>query len=156
MYGFHMKPNFKDIRLALIFVAIGLFFGLYAYFNINIGVPARMGPGFFPILLSYLLIGLGLLIGASALVSPSSPTTPVPWRGLVSIILAPIFFGLTVRGLGFVPAVAGTVFVTALASREIGLKRATLISGGMTLLCLVVFYFGLKIPVELFGPWLVR
>jgi hypothetical protein len=155
-WTFEMKCSFKDIRLAAIFVAIGLFFGLYAYFNIRIGTPERMGPGFFPIVLSCLLICLGLLIGAKALVSSPSPTAPVPWRGLVSIVLAPIFFGLTVRGLGFVTAVAVTVFITALASKEVGLKRAALTSGGMTLLCLVVFYFGLKIPVELFGPWLVR
>ena len=150
-----MRLNFKDIRLAVIFVAIGLFFGLYAYFNIPIGVPKRMGPGFFPIVLACLLIGLGLLIGVTALVNPPSPTSPVPWRGFVSITLGPIFFGLTVRGLGFLPAVAVTVLITALASKETGLRRAALISGGMTVLCLVVFYFGLKVPVELFGPWLI-
>ena len=38
------------------------------------------------------------------------PIGPIAWRGMLFILPAPIFFGLTVRGLGFVPS----LFLTAL------------------------------------------
>ncbi len=64
-----------------------------------------MGPGYFPLLLAGLLVLLGLVILVQRRRKvPASRSAPVAWRGMLFILPAPIFFGLTVRGLGFVPS----------------------------------------------------
>jgi hypothetical protein len=113
-----------------------------------------MGPGFFPIVLSVLLVALGVLICVRSFGVPASPNAAPSLRGLVLILLAPIFFGLTVRGLGFAPAVAGTVLLSATASRRMSVRQAALIATALTGVCIAIFHYAIGIPVELIGPWL--
>ena len=54
----------------------------------------------------------------------------MPWRGAVLILGALVFFGATIRGLGLVPALFGTAFLSALASRRNPPVAALLIAGG--------------------------
>jgi hypothetical protein len=153
-----MPVNAKDLRVGLLFVAIGLGFGVHAWLGIRIGTPARMGPGFFPVVLSVVLVGLGALIAGRAIgASPSQPgrvAWRVSWRGLALVLAAPVVFGLTIRGLGFVPAVAAAGLIASLASRDTGLARAVLIALGLTALCVAIFIYGVGVPTPLFGPWL--
>jgi hypothetical protein len=150
-----MTLNFKDLRVGALFVAIGLFFGLYAYGKITMGTPARMGPGFFPVALSILLVALGLAICVQALRAAPSAMALVPWRALVLVLAAPVFFGLMIDRLGFAPTVAVTALIAAFASRDTGWRRALVIAAGLTALCVTIFIYGLGIPLRLFGPWLV-
>ena len=70
------------------------------------------------------------------------------------ILPAPIFFGLTVRGLGFVPALFLTALIAAFASRRMGLGMALLLSAALTLFSVAVFSYALGLPFQRFGPWL--
>ncbi len=71
-----------------------------------------MGPGIFPLVLAALLMLLGARRDHPRAGAPrrGEPIGVFAWRGMVFILPAPIVFGLTVRGLGFV----GSVFITAL------------------------------------------
>ena len=71
------------------------------------GTSFRMGPGYFPTILSILMIGLGAVIAVQALWAPTTEHSfgQVPWRGLLLLIGAVLFFGFVVRGLGLAPAV---------------------------------------------------
>ena len=149
-----MTVNFKDLRIGALFVAIGLAFGVHAYFNIAIGSPSRMGPGFFPMILGSALAFLGVLICIKALREAPVAITFAPWRALALVLLAPVFFGLAVDGLGFAPTVGATALIAALASRDNGWRRAAVTAAGLTLLCVAIFIYGLRIPVRLFGTWL--
>ena len=146
--------NAKDLRVGLLFVAIGAFFGIYGYATTAFGSPARMGPGFFPIILSGVLAGLGGLIVIGAFTAGSSARLAVPWRGLALVLLAPIVFGLALRGFGFIVAVFATVTVAALASPRMGIVQALMLAAGLTALCVGIFSYGLGVPVVLVGPWL--
>ena len=46
----------------------------------------------------------------------ASRSARIAWRGMLFILPAPVFFGLTVRGLGFVPAIFLTAFIASFAS----------------------------------------
>jgi hypothetical protein len=151
-----MNVNVKELRVGGFFVLVGLAFGLEAYFKIPIGTPARMGPGFFPILLSIVLTGLGLLICLQTLKPDNAPMNFVSWRGLVLILAAPIVFGFTVRGLGFVPAVTITAALAAMASPRRSLLGVAALSLGLAIFCTVVFIYGAGLPIDLIGPWLHR
>jgi len=116
-----------------------------------------MGPGYFPLALGGILVLLGLLIVGKGFVSGAGAEGRlggVPWRALCLIVLAVLFFGLTVRGLGLVPATAVTALLTALASHRTGILAAVAIAAGLTVLCVLVFLLALQLRLPMFGPWL--
>ena len=56
-----MSGNTQDIGAGVIFIAIGLLFGVGAL-HLELGTALRMGPGYFPLILAGLLVALGLAI----------------------------------------------------------------------------------------------
>src|SRR5687768_16786217 len=108
------KPN---ALCAAIFIGFGALFMVQS-FSLEIGTAFRMGPGYFPLVLSGVLIALGLIILIQALRVQGEPVGAIAWRGMFFILPAPVFFGLTVRGLGFVPALFCTALIAAFASHR--------------------------------------
>ena len=150
------KRAVTDILAGLIFVAFGLAFSI-ASLRYEVGTPLRMGPGYFPLALGGILVLLGLLIVGKRFISGSGDEGrpgSVPWRALFLIVLAVLFFGLTVRGLGLVPATAVTALLTALASSRTSILAAVAIAAGLTALCVLIFVLGLQLQLPLVGPWL--
>jgi Tripartite tricarboxylate transporter TctB family len=150
------KRAVTDILAGLIFVAFGLAFAITSL-RYELGTPLRMGPGYFPLALGGILVFLGLLIVGKGFIASSSAEGrfgSVPWRALLLIVLAVLFFGLTVRGLGLVPATAVTALLAALASSRTGILAALAIAAGLTVLCVLVFVLALQLRLPLFGPWL--
>jgi hypothetical protein len=150
-----MSFNVKDVGAGVIFIAIGLLFGAGAL-NLSIGTALRMGPGYFPLVLSGLLVALGLAIVVYGLGHSATGRLVVPWRGLVPILGAPVVFGLTVRGLGLAPALALVALLSAFGSRRMSVWLAVALTVGLTAFCVLVFSLGLGLPLRLFGPWLNR
>ncbi|MET0941840.1 MAG: tripartite tricarboxylate transporter TctB family protein [Mesorhizobium sp.] len=136
-----------------IFIAVGLIFG-YQSWNLEIGTAFRMGPGYFPLVLSIILILLGIVVFVQATRIAGEPVGPIAWRGMLFILPAPIFFGLTVRGLGFVPSIFLTAMIAAFASSRMRPGMALLLSAGLTLFSVIVFSYALGLPFQRFGPWL--
>lgn len=145
--------NKTDAAAGVLFILVGLVFGAQAL-GMEIGTSLRMGPGYFPLVLAGILVGLGGLILASAFKSVAEEMSAHAWRGMLFILPAPIFFGLTVRGLGFVPSIFFTTLIAALASLKMKLLPALLLSVGVTIFCTLVFSFALGLPFRRFGPWL--
>jgi hypothetical protein len=148
-----MTVDVRDIGAGLIFIVIGVLFGMGSL-ELELGTPLRMGPGYFPLVLAGILVVLGLVILAQGFGHPTAGSLAVPWRGLVLILAAPVIFGLTVRGLGLVPAVMLVVLISAFASRRMSVPLALVLTVALTLFCVLVFSFGLGLPLRLFGPWL--
>ena len=68
-----------------------------------------MGPGYFPAILSWLMVALGAVMAGLAWRAPHQDGAfgAVPWRALVLIVGATLFFGLALRGLGLAAGAAG-------------------------------------------------
>lgn len=145
--------NRADLAAGLVFVAFGFGFGITAL-GLDMGSTLRMGPGYFPMLLSVLLVLLGAAICVNAFRAAHIAVQPYAWRGMVFILGAPVFFGLTVRGLGFVPAIFATTFLAALAGLKLRPLQAVLLAIGVTIFCTLVFSVALGLPFRRFGPWL--
>ena len=147
-----MAWNRDDLTAGLVFLGTGLFFAANTLIDLDIGSAASMGPGFFPLALCIVLtlLGAAILLNARGR-QPDVERQPLNWRPLVFVILAPIAFGLTLRSLGLVPALAITIALAVTASRVIGLVRGTAIVVGMTAFCVAVFYYGLQLPIDLFN-----
>lgn len=137
----------------VLFMLVGLFFAIQSA-NLEIGTAFRMGPGYFPLVLSAILIALGAVIFVSALRNASEPIGAVAWRGMAFILVAPIVFGLLLRGLGFIPSIFITALVAGFASSRMRPLYAAVIAAALTLFTTLVFIRGLGLPFRLFGPWL--
>lgn len=145
--------NKADFAAGLLFVAVGLGFGITAL-GLEMGTALRMGPGFFPMVLAVILVLLGAAIMATAFRSAGEAVGRYAWRGMVFILGAPVFFGLTVRGLGFVPSIFLTTLIAALAGLKLRPVNAVLLSLAVTIFCTLVFSVALGLPFRRFGPWL--
>lgn len=136
-----------------LFVLAGLFFAIQSL-GLEIGTAFRMGPGYFPLVLAVVLIVLGAIIVVQALRIEGEALGPIAWRGMLLILPAPILFGLTVRGLGFVPAIFITAFIASFASARMTVLMAIVLSIALTAFAVAVFSYGLGLPFARFGPWL--
>jgi hypothetical protein len=146
--------SLKDVLSGLIFVGLGLAFGIAAA-GYELGTALRMGPGYFPLVLAGVLGVLGLAIVAKGLLGGErGELGRVPWRATVLILGAFVVFGATVRGLGLAPALFVAAFASALASRSNSPLAALALAASLTLFCLLIFSWGLGVPVPVLGPWL--
>ncbi|MDO5371433.1 tripartite tricarboxylate transporter TctB family protein [Paracoccus sp. (in: a-proteobacteria)] len=142
-----------DVIAGLGLMAVAAFFG-WQTLGLEIGTSLRMGPGYFPMILSGLMFLLGLVIFLQSFGREGQPMGPVAWRGIFFILPAPIFFGLTVRGLGFVPALFITTLIASQASVKMRPLYALVLAVLVTVISTLIFSYGLGLPFRRFGPWL--
>jgi len=149
-----LNASRNDLASGALFVAFGGYFALEAL-KYDFGTPFRMGPGFMPVVLGGILMALGVAVAIKGMGKPDEEASaPWPWRGLVLVLGAIIFFSATIRGLGFIPVVLITAFATAMSSTRNKPLSALVVAVGLCLLCYVIFVVGLGMIVPLFGPWL--
>jgi hypothetical protein len=148
-----MNANTKDVSAGLLFIAIAALFALGTQ-ELDFGTARKLGPGAFPLLLAGALGLLGLVIVVQAFRNPATHQVVIPWRGILLIVVAPVVFGLTVRGLGLVASIALVVAISAFASQRMSARLAVMLTVGLTLFCVLVFRIGLGLPLKLVGPWL--
>ncbi|MET0575283.1 MAG: tripartite tricarboxylate transporter TctB family protein [Mesorhizobium sp.] len=134
------------------FILAGLLFAVQSWV-VELGTWQRIGPGGMSLVLSLLLILLGVVILAAAFRTEGEPVGPIAWRGIVFILLAPIIFGLTVRGAGFVVSVFITALLASFASHKMRPLYAIVLAVLLTVFSTLVFSYGLGLPFERFGPW---
>jgi putative tricarboxylic transport membrane protein len=150
MLGFIKNP--KDFFAGAVFIAISAVFA-YGVLELPVGTAFRMGPGYFPMVLAGLLAVLGFVIMLNGIRGGGESFGTVAWRGLILIILPLIFFGATLKGLGLVPSLAITVFVTTLASHYFNFWVASLNTAVLVISGWLIFIKGLGLPISIFGPW---
>ncbi|MEP9379297.1 tripartite tricarboxylate transporter TctB family protein [Aquabacter sp. CN5-332] len=147
-----MSPS-RQLIAGLLFIAIGVAFG-YGAWGYKMGTALQMGPGYFPFLLSMVLVGLGALAALQGFLEAGIEDLQlVPWSSGLLLLSSVVFFGLTIRGLGMLITLPITVLLAALAGRQTGIGRAVVIAAGLTVLCLAVFTYGLDVPIPLLGRW---
>lgn len=127
-------------------IAVGLWYAHYASAQYSIGSLRRMGPGFFPTSLGFLMAGVGALIALPALFR-GGPVPGVAWRAGAAILLAITVFALTVERTGLIPATLLLVGIAALAERKVHPVRTAILGIALSAMAVLVFSEGLGIPI---------
>ncbi len=148
----HVQFDGTNAICGLTLIALGGFF-IYQCLGLELGTAVRMGPGYFPLILAVILTGLGGVVLVQAMRVAGEPIGPIALRGMLFILPAPIFFGLTVRGLGFVPAVFFAALIAGFASSRMKPLMAVALAAAISLFSMAVFSYALGLPFERFGPW---
>ncbi|WP_100500025.1 tripartite tricarboxylate transporter TctB family protein [Geodermatophilus chilensis] len=143
----------KDLLAGAIFVGFGLAFALTSS-TYEIGSALDMGPGYFPLVLGGVLVLLGIVIAVKGAAGESEDLGPVPWKAVALLVGGLLFFGFTVRGLGLVPTLLVTVFLSAMAGRRARVIPALVIAASLTALSVLIFVVALQLRLPYFGPWL--
>jgi hypothetical protein len=152
----------KDFASGLMFTAAGVAFAWGAT-NYTIGEGARMGPGYFPLMLGILLGILGLVITFTALVVETEDGQPIgriAWKPLGFIIGANVLFGVLLAGVprfgipafGLIVAIYGLVLVASRAGDEYKIKEVLILATVLAVLSYFAFVklLNLQFPV---WPW---
>ncbi len=149
----------KDFYSGLMFTAVGVAFAWGAS-TYNIGTGARMGPGYFPLMLGIVLALLGLAIVFNALVKPSETGDKIgkwAWKPLFFVIMANLLFGVMIGGLpsiglppmGLIAGIFALVIVSSLAGDRFKLKEVLILSAILSLGSYLAFIklLALQFPV---------
>jgi hypothetical protein len=149
----------KDFFAGLLFLLIGIAFAWGAT-TYNVGTGARMGPGYFPLMLGIVLAVLGAIEIVKALVIGKPGGEPVgswAWRPIVYVLGANLAFGVLLGGLpsikvpamGMILAIYALTIIASLAGEKFKLKDvlvlATILAVGSYLAFIVLLK--LQIPV---------
>lgn len=141
--------NRQDFWAGVMFVVIG---GGFAFFSTNyeVGTAARMGPGYFPLLLGIILALLGLIIawGSFSRSNKSTEIAPTGWREILLILGSVAVFGVTLPWLGMVGSVTLLILIAATASHEFSWKETV----GSIIVLLIMSYFVFVKGLELQFP----
>ena len=141
--------NNKDFWAGATFFFIGASALLIAW-GYPFGRTLHMGPGYFPLILSSIMIVFGLIIMIKGLRRSQKIQGPWSIRALIMLPLSLVLFGVLMRHAGLVPAMVGAVFGSAAASREFRFIEVLLLTVLLTLFAWVVFVRVMGLPYPLF------
>ncbi len=139
----------QDFGAALVFVLIGLA-GLYVGKDLRFGTAGQMGPGYFPTLLSLLILGLGVGIGLGSLAIKGPPIEPIHLRPILFIVSAVLIFGLVIDIVGLALTSVLLTLFSAYARPSVKLTETLLLGAGLAVFSVVVFVYLLGQAVP---PW---
>jgi hypothetical protein len=134
----------------LFFMALGAA-ALWISRDYPLGDLNRMGPGYFPRMLSLGMIGLGGLIalrGLPDLVGAKGIGIRLG-RSFWLVPIAMVVFGLSVERIGLIAALAITLALAGAAHREARIKEVAVSIVGLIALLLLIFVAVLQLPLRL-------
>ena len=145
----------KDFFSGLMFMGVGVAFAWGAT-NYTVGTGARMGPGYFPLLLGVLLAVLGGVITFKALVVETEDGDKIgtwAWKPLFFIILANLTFGLMLGGLpsikfpafGLIVAIYALTLIASVAGDKFKLKEVLILATVLSIMSYLAFIVLLKL-----------
>lgn len=144
--------NQKDFGAGLLYIAFGAV-GFYIARDYGMGQASRMGPGYFPTVLSALLMAFGLAaIIRSFITKQEAQIGAFAWKASAYICGSTALFGLLLVPLGLVVALVVLCLVSAAASQFFKLEwKAAGLLVILVVFCALVFAKGLGVPMPLLG-----
>jgi hypothetical protein len=147
----------KDVLAGLLFIVVAML-GLWISRDYPIGTALRMGTGYVPRLLCWLLLGLGAIVlvqglrdaqGAQSL----SAGDVSALRPVVFVTASLVVFGLSIERLGLVVSILLLIGVGAVAAR--GLRPVETLAAALALIILSwgIFILGLGLTIPVWPEW---
>ena len=137
-----------DLLTGLLFVALGGFAIVYGS-RYAPGTAARMGPGYFPMLVSAGLTLIGVVLVVRSLLATGEALGAIGWRPLMLVLAGVLAFGLLIDRLGLLAAGIALIVAARLADRDFRWLETALLATGLTLAAAGVFLYGLGLPIKL-------
>jgi Tripartite tricarboxylate transporter TctB family len=145
----------KDFFTGLMYLGVGSAFAWGAT-TYNVGQGARMGPGYFPLMLGILLAVIGAAVILSSLGAATGSGDKIgkwAWKPLFFIIGANVLFGILLAGLpslnvpamGLIVAIYALVFVASMAEEGWKFKTTFILATVLAVGSYLAFVVALKL-----------
>ncbi|MFB9950519.1 tripartite tricarboxylate transporter TctB family protein [Rhizobium puerariae] len=145
----------RHLVAGLLYIAVGAIALMIAR-TYPLGTSSAMGAGYFPVLISVLLIGVGIIAVIASFLTQGQAIEAIAWRPVIMITLSVIAFGLLVEPIGLALALVVVLHIAALASPEFRFSwRATAGTVALSAICCLVFVTLLGVPMPIAGEWLL-
>ena len=159
-----MIKSQKDFFSGLMFTLVGAGFAWGAT-SYNVGTGARMGPGYFPLLLGIFLAVLGAFITFYSLIEHTEDGEPVgafAWKPIVYILGANLIFGVCLGGLpsiglspiGLVAGIYALVFIASKAGDHFVFKEVFILATVLAIGSYVAFIWALKLQMPVWPAFI--
>ena len=147
----NFRPG-KDFFAGLLFIAFGAL-AVAIGRGYPLGSAARMGPGYFPVLVGSLLLLVGIVVAARGLSVKAEGVGRLAIKPLVLVLGAVLLFAATIEKLGLAVAILGVVVVGYLANTRRRPLELIVLALVLTAASVLIFYYGLKLPFKVWpGP----
>lgn len=137
----------NKIISTLIVMVFGLFLVIFGS-GLETGSLRRMGPGFFPISIGYILIFFSIVIGISE--ARNSNTVKIALRPLLSVLSSILVFMGLIDLFGMAISIIVSVLVSSFGDDRFKLVPALAVGVAVTIFSYYVFIIGLGIRIPLF------
>lgn len=145
----------RDTVGGLFFAAIGLAFVLGSN-HLPMGEAARMASGYFPRLLGYCLIFIGLVISIRGTFSEKKSHEIIYRFALKKVLLigtALLAFAFLLEPAGLWIALSVLVFISSFASEQRSIREALILTVVVDLLVTAVFVGAIGLEINLLPAW---
>ena len=144
----------QDVLAGLMFVGFAVL-GLWLSRNYPIGTAVRMGTGYVPRLLCWILLVLGAVVVTMGLRAADAEDEQPGrrWRPLVLIPAALIAFALTIERLGIVIAGLLLIGIGALGGRDMRALEVVIAAAGLVFFTWAIFIWALGLPIPVWPEW---
>jgi hypothetical protein len=142
--------NNADFWAGVMFIVFGVA-AVYMSREYPMGSAMRMGPGYFPTYLGYIMMLFGLYIGGMGLLKGSEEIGPWAFKPIIVLSLGVLAFGFLIELVGFVPSLVALIVITSLSGQEkvrwleVLIFTIVLVAGAVA-----IFIYGIGLPYQLF------
>jgi hypothetical protein len=145
----------KDFLTGVMFVGFGAA-AMASSFGLAIGSAAKMGPGYFPLVLGGFLVVLGAVILLRGVwgAGETQGWPALQFKPLAIVLLSVILFSQILRPLGLLLSTAGLVVLASMASHEFRWKETLLNAAVLVAIVLAVFVFFLEFQLPIWPSFL--
>ena len=138
----------QDFATGLLFILIGAA-GLWLGRAWPMGTLALMDSGFFPRVLSGIVLASGLVLAIRSFVVNGPPLPGWGWRPLIGVTLAVIVFALAVERLGLVLTILATIGIGGFAGVPLRPIPFVALGAALSLGCVAIFIWGVELPLRI-------
>jgi putative tricarboxylic transport membrane protein len=138
----------SDLLTGLLFVALGIFAIVYGW-RYPVGTTARMGAGYFPLIISSALTLIGVALMARSFFTAGDWLGSISWRALMLVLAGTLLFGLLIDRIGLFVAGIALVVASRLADRDVKAVETAVLALVLTLGTGLVFLYGLGLPIKM-------
>jgi hypothetical protein len=128
----------QDLGAGFVFVVIGLA-GIYLGKDLPLGSAGRMGPAYFPVLLSYLIVAIGIIVAGMGLTVDGPPIEAVRLRPVVFIVASILSFGALIGEIGLALSAVVLTLIAAYARPDAKLKETLLLGAGLAIFAVAAY-----------------
>ena len=137
----------KTFAAGALFFTLGV--GAVAFgWDLPRGQASRMGPGYFPMLLSFLLTGLGLVTMAKAALASGERLDHWHWQRMVFILGSIAVFALLITKTGLAIAAFAIVTISASAASDKRWREILVLAVCLSAASVILFVVLLGLPLR--------